>query len=130
MTNVGPRIAAADCALACGIQRPLVPRVSRALDYDSSFGSEDAGIARVPRGHDAIKLIDSARHALHQVAGRADSHEVARRFFRHVVSGGFGLAHRKASQSISFKTDFHDLFSALPAQRVIHSSLDDPIKNS
>src|SRR5919112_6636296 len=83
MTQLRPRVSAADGAPARFVERARVGRPRRVLDVEAPARGESLAVAAVARRDDAVEHVDAARDALDQILRRADAHQVSRPLVGH-----------------------------------------------
>lgn len=111
--KIGTRVMRAGVAVAGGVERAVIIAILGIANFHHPLAGEQVAIARVARGHDAIELVNAARHRLHQIAWGADAHQItgfvggqARgQGVQHGETLVFGLAHREAADGVAIKTN-------------------------
>ncbi len=81
--QVGETVIQAGIAVAIGIERACIRRVSRITDLDDSPRGKQVAGACMARRHDAIEEIDAATDCVCNIERRPDTHEIARLVDRH-----------------------------------------------
>ena len=95
----------------------MVGFVTRIAQLQIAKAREHRAIACVARGHDAVKHVNTLRHAFDQIFGSTHAHEVAwlvggqtvrcvRHDLQHLF---FGLAHAHTANGITWKIHTHQL---------------------
>ena len=109
VADVGAGESAARGALALVVERPRVGAELGALDVEAAVAREDGAVAAHARRCDAVEEIDAAEHALDEVLGKADAHEVARAVARELgvddledaVHVGLGFADGESADAVA-----------------------------
>ena len=63
------------------VQRAFVVAVLGVADFEVAEASEQPAVAGVAGGHDAVEHVHAVCHAVHQIFGRADTHQIMRFVF-------------------------------------------------
>ena len=113
MVQVAAAEVLAGVAGAGFVQRAFVVAVLGVADFEIAEAGEEPAVAGVAGGHDAVEHVHAVRHAVHQIFGRADAHQVMRFVFgqhggeraKHAVHFGLGFAYGKAANGDAFEAD-------------------------
>ncbi len=133
MMQVGAREIAAGIARAGFVERARIVLVLRVLDLDVAEARKQVAVARVARRHHAVEHVDAGLHAVYQILGRADAHQIARLVLRqawrrvrqdacHFV---LRLADRQPADGESVEADVGQGGERFIAQILVHPPLHD-----
>jgi len=133
VAQIGPRVTAANHALAGGIGRTLIFRIIFAFDVQPSLAGEQEAVARGAGGQHAVHHIHAHAGILLDLVGVADAHHVAgfaggqqrQHFGDDLQSQIAGLAHAEASDGVAVEVHLHQALRALTAQIGVHAALHD-----
>src|SRR5688572_33476749 len=78
VTEIGPRETLASRAVARFVDGPGIGTEVGALDVEAAGAGERGAVASHARWRDAIEEVNAASHALDQVLGKSNTHQVAR----------------------------------------------------
>ena len=116
---------------AGGVQRLMIGLVTRVAQFQITKACEHRAIARIARGHDAVKHVDTLRHAFHQIFRRAHTHQIARLVCRQSVWRVrhdlqhllFGFAHTDTANGVARKVHVDQVVERFLAQVFKHATL-------
>lgn len=116
-----------------GIDGPVIQLVLLIFDVEGAVPGEELGVAGVPGGHDTVEEIHAPGHALDDVGGRSDTHEIPGLVRRHIglhslddiVHGLGGLPHRQAADGVAVTVQLGDLLHVPDPQIGIGAALID-----
>ena len=77
--QIGPAVLRAGRTVAVGIGRERVVAEARLTNRQHAFAGEQVAVARIARRNHAVEEVDSGRHAVEQILGSAEAHQIARR---------------------------------------------------
>ena len=133
MMQVGFGITSADRAGTFGIDGAFVQLIFRVLEVDGALPCKELGVAGIAGRHDAVKKVDAPGHALDDVAGGADAHEIAGLVLGHIGLHGVqypvhilrAFPHGQSADGVTGQIQRGDLLHVLNAQILVGRALID-----
>src|SRR5215213_4858371 len=133
MTEVGSRVSTAHGTSTRFVERARVVRPLCVLDVQLAARRESLACSTVPRRQNAIKHVNAPRNCLDEIFGRADTHQVSRRVFRHFRDDLFYhikhhrllFADAQSADGVAVKANVYGLFETDSSQISMAGALHD-----
>ena len=118
MMQVGTRIIATGVAITLGIERAGVAFMLRITNFHHAVSHEQVTITGIACWHNAVKHIDTATHAFHQIFRFADAHQVTRfvrrdlraDMLQNAVHVFLRLTYSQTADSVAIKANLYQTF--------------------
>ena len=133
MTDIAARIESAGGALTIGVDRQRIALIFLVVDVHRTLPGEDIAVARVSRGHNAVKEVNASVYRLQNVDGRTDTHQITRLVLGHKGLNGLDdmihdfrfFADGKTAERIAGEIEFGDTLHMVDTDIVIRTALVD-----